>query len=951
MDGGEHETGTTGQELRLGVVMTGGVSLAVWMGGVTHELDRLRRGADPYEPMLDTAQLLPVVDVTVGTSAGGLNGTVLASAEAWGSQLTLSDDPTDGLNMRAVWANDGDLGLLLRGAGDQDPPSLLRGDGDPSFLQSVADALATLSKAKPLPTDAPDPQVLPRHLIATTTLWTGDKSTYEDSLGTEVPVQTSLGLFHFRRDADIDHFGETPDARATAVGRLARAARSSASFPFAFEPAMINVSDPNSEPYFGGTAETRIADFSRDTFVLDGGLVDNEPLQQCLNLIEQQPATQPVTRVVVFVAPLADPGGSTPPSQTTTPTLLEVGKKALFIPRDRDIEAQLDEISVRRIHQERLANVSKTLVEPSDDERDGLAALTRAGGVTSSFQRHDRLDRATTADLAAADAEQQRLQLKQAALNVNSLLGRALTESTPWTGLEAQRRKIAEVIRIASSPTPGDLDALWDEVGVAFEALVAQAPGTGTSEVAREVVTLDAIGRQVEPAGRPGQVRASLLALELLQSMVTDPQVRSPQQIQFVEISSATPNCFDGRATSTAKLTGAQFDHFGAFYLSSWRMNDWMWGRLDAAWRLTELLLDLSGQARTPDDVKRVARPIQLEILREELPAIGDAIKVNVKEGSTASVAEETFLEVLRQWGASPSDDLVERTFRACTVGTERFGAQAGSEHFATLVTQAGSVLAGALAAQPQAKPIKPALTGIRSVLRGTNMLVRRTSSSSPTVFALVGFVAAAAGSLLGVGIAHNNTALALACGVTLLALLLASIFRAQDAFVEVVGALGAFGLLVLSIAALARGATAAQVLGAALGALAGLLLVGLLLPSESWRRVIAAVGLLALAAAVGTGIWVWSGNTLFVSSSLEGQSCSIAPTTSTTAKTAVTTGVPAPSTGPCTELYHAGVKTGALIVGAGAIGLLVAILFCVLRLRRRRTTADDQPGQAAAAA
>ena len=30
-------------DLRLAVVMTGGVSLAIWMGGVTHELNRLTR--------------------------------------------------------------------------------------------------------------------------------------------------------------------------------------------------------------------------------------------------------------------------------------------------------------------------------------------------------------------------------------------------------------------------------------------------------------------------------------------------------------------------------------------------------------------------------------------------------------------------------------------------------------------------------------------------------------------------------------------------------------------------------------------------------------------------------------------------------------------------------------------------------------------------------------------
>ena len=76
-------------QLRLGVVMTGGVSLAVWMGGVSLELDRLRREVpgSVYTELCRLADMRPVVDIVAGTSAGGLNGTLLASATAWESDL------------------------------------------------------------------------------------------------------------------------------------------------------------------------------------------------------------------------------------------------------------------------------------------------------------------------------------------------------------------------------------------------------------------------------------------------------------------------------------------------------------------------------------------------------------------------------------------------------------------------------------------------------------------------------------------------------------------------------------------------------------------------------------------------------------------------------------------------------------------------------------------------
>ena len=56
------------QELRFAVVMTGGVSLAVWMGGVAHELNRLvRSDADPYQQLLELTGCDARVDVIATT--------------------------------------------------------------------------------------------------------------------------------------------------------------------------------------------------------------------------------------------------------------------------------------------------------------------------------------------------------------------------------------------------------------------------------------------------------------------------------------------------------------------------------------------------------------------------------------------------------------------------------------------------------------------------------------------------------------------------------------------------------------------------------------------------------------------------------------------------------------------------------------------------------------------
>ena len=59
-------------ELRLALAMRGGVSLAVWMGGVAFELNRLVRETHPvYRGLLELTGTSARIDVISGTSAGG----------------------------------------------------------------------------------------------------------------------------------------------------------------------------------------------------------------------------------------------------------------------------------------------------------------------------------------------------------------------------------------------------------------------------------------------------------------------------------------------------------------------------------------------------------------------------------------------------------------------------------------------------------------------------------------------------------------------------------------------------------------------------------------------------------------------------------------------------------------------------------------------------------------
>ena len=125
------------QEIRLAVVLNGGVSLAVWISGVTHELNNLvqasrRRGAAPdaYADLLGVLQATARIDVIAGTSAGGINGGFLSLGLVHGCDLA---------GLRTLWQDQGDLGILLRDPRQTNAPSVLRGE----YFHEAADRRPT----------------------------------------------------------------------------------------------------------------------------------------------------------------------------------------------------------------------------------------------------------------------------------------------------------------------------------------------------------------------------------------------------------------------------------------------------------------------------------------------------------------------------------------------------------------------------------------------------------------------------------------------------------------------------------------------------------------------------------------------------------------------------------------------------------------------------------------
>jgi patatin-related protein len=329
-------------ELRLALVCYGGVSLAIYMHGVTKELHKLvvasRRfdelgpaAANPFDPRTDTEYayfealgdlarervLVSVnIDILAGTSAGGINGVCLAKVLARnGSQdalkwlwinegdLTklLHAPPVGGWRTRAAWAFARTVSRLRQ------PVSPLRGE---RMSQLLYDAISEMDA----PVD-PDRRSLllpatPLDLFVTTTDLDGAPVLVASGTGGASQRETNHAqVVQFRAgNGTEDVFGPQ------SVGALAFAARATSSFPGAFPPVSLasfqdeietRALDAESVALMFRRGYTDTPDAQRRWFV-DGGVLDNAPFDLVVEAIAEKRARTEVVRRLVYIQP--DPG-------------------------------------------------------------------------------------------------------------------------------------------------------------------------------------------------------------------------------------------------------------------------------------------------------------------------------------------------------------------------------------------------------------------------------------------------------------------------------------------------------------------------------------------------------------------------------------------------------------------------------------------------------------------
>ena len=340
----EHDTAAEEEEFRLALVLNGGVSLAVWMGGVALEIQRMTQSSgvrtrpsdlDPaYGPLLWLTRSRALVDVISGTSAGGINGAALALAQV--------NARADLRMLRGLWSNSGRMEELLRQPFQGQPSSMLR--GDEYFLPELQRAMKGLADPFERRLGAgPEPSPAPRSvdLSITTTLLSGSQLVTTDDYGQRIPQRVHAGIFEFALNGDSPGAVRvsSKEVAVEVAEALALAARSTASFPFAFEASFVPVNEVNGSSgrvprpdmkHYASWRDRNEPPSDQSRFAVDGGVLANTPTRNALSAIDRRRADGAVRRAMLLVFPHAPSPAVVPADlKTEPPTALGAMQKVL----------------------------------------------------------------------------------------------------------------------------------------------------------------------------------------------------------------------------------------------------------------------------------------------------------------------------------------------------------------------------------------------------------------------------------------------------------------------------------------------------------------------------------------------------------------------------------------------------------------------------------------------
>jgi patatin-related protein len=428
------------KELRIALICYGGISLAVYMHGVTKELwyaTRASRGhydraPEPggvegvYRRLLATiaeqrglqVRILP--DIVAGASAGGINGVFLSQAIATGQSLEplttmwlekadvdalLDPDAKPWGRFAKFWAQPL-VWFILKQPGNVVSQTVAPGTraevrrkvsrlirarwfappfSGIGFARMIDDALATMAahdEGSPLL-----PEGHPLDLLVTATDFNGHLEELRLNSPPVVEESEHRLSIGFRRSAT-----RGPERDLAPRPELVFAARATASFPGAFPPLLVEEID-------GLVAERSLPWPGRDAFLkrimpqrwqrgliegaalVDGSVLVNAPFAQAIGVLKDRPSQREVDRRFVYIDPRPDHLRIAPKGGRTVGFFSAIFGSLSSIPREQPIRDNLEALETQSRERARLRGIVDAL-RPEIDE-----AVEKLFGHTFFFDR------------------------------------------------------------------------------------------------------------------------------------------------------------------------------------------------------------------------------------------------------------------------------------------------------------------------------------------------------------------------------------------------------------------------------------------------------------------------------------------------------------------------------------------------------------------------------------
>ena len=482
------------KELRIALVCYGGVSLAVYMHGVTKELWKAMQAsrafwsgepepagsAKVYLQLLrrleqgSNLRLRVLTDIVAGASAGGINSVFLAQAIHSGRSLEpltdlwlecadvdvlLDPDARPWSGAAKFWASPLVSYLLHR------PGNAVSASVAPETRAEVREKLSRLIRSRwfeppfsgigfsrllcrafmameNTPAGPPLlPETHPLDLFVTATDFKGHLETlhlHSPEMVQESEHRLTIG-FHAKTLAESGH-------SLAPIPELVLAARSTASFPGAFPPMQVAEIDrlirekhaewPERDAFLRRIMPEHMRRGEIDSVsLIDGSVLVNAPFADAMSVLRDRPATREVDRRFVYIDPTPDPVGAAARSDRSAPGFFSVILGSLSsIPREQPIRDNLEALERDSREKSALRDIVQALRPEIEETVDKLFGHTLF------------LDRPTPKRLSAWRAKAQQAAFDKAGFAYHGyaqikfsgiivMLGRLILEAAPELGL------------------------------------------------------------------------------------------------------------------------------------------------------------------------------------------------------------------------------------------------------------------------------------------------------------------------------------------------------------------------------------------------------------------------------------------------------------------------------------------------------------------------------------